>query len=204
MCEHNYRRRHHHLIGRGHEKEPLADYALFTTTFLTLMGCALVPPERGNSKLSKLSERIPLSDAVLLGMATARLSRLVTREKIMRVVRAPFTEVEEGASLDEVKERPRGHGFVRAMGELLTCPRCFGMWASAGLSIAYYSAPALTRAASGVLAVALINDFINLRFARTRELSLFHHASMTIATRQSTMDPHPVEKTTSSSGSFRK
>lgn len=157
-----HRRRNHLLVGRGHEREPLIDYALLICTFLMVTGQALVR----DSMRDRSAAHIPLTDAVLLGLATARLSRLVTREKIMRVVRAPFTEVVEGASLDEVKERPRGHGFVRAMGELLTCPRCFGMWVSAALTLSYGSAPEKTRMASTILAVALVSDLTHQRFAR--------------------------------------
>ncbi len=177
----HHRLRRCHLIGRGHEREPLADYALFITTFLTVTSRALFSQK---STHANASQRFLLSDAILLGLATARLSRLVTREKIMRVVRAPFTEVEEGTSLDEVKERPRGDGFVRAMGELLTCPRCFGMWVSAGLNIAYRYTPSWTRTTSGILAVALINDFVHQRFAH------------------STTHPHTVENKMSSSSHF--
>ncbi|AKF11387.1 DUF1360 domain-containing protein [Sandaracinus amylolyticus] len=156
--------RRHHVIGRGHDHEPLVDYAVLATTFLTVTSTAVVSALRRDA----LPRELPLRDALLLGLATTRLTRLFTREKVMRVVRAPFTEVEEGASPDEVKERPRGDGAIRALGELLTCPRCFGMWSSAALSIAYVFAPGPTRFAAGLLTAALVNDYVNLRFAQAR------------------------------------
>jgi hypothetical protein len=159
--------RKHHLIGRGHEEEPLVDYALIGSTFVSVLATALASGLRHG----RVPRPLPLRDVVLLGLATARLARLITREKVARVVRAPFTEVEEGASPDEVKERPRGHGATRAMGELLTCPRCFGMWASAALSIAYLFAPGPTRFGAGVLTASLVSDWANVRFAHARQQS---------------------------------
>lgn len=157
--------RERRVIGRGHEHEPLADYALIATTFLTCTGAAVAAALRRRS----LPRELPLRDALLLGLATTRLSRLVTREKVTRVVRAPFTEVEPGATPDQVKERPRGDGVVRAIGELVTCPRCVGVWASGALSIAYVFAPEPTRFAAGLLTASLVSDYANLIFARTRE-----------------------------------
>lgn len=157
--------RERRLIGRGHEDEPLVEYALLAATFLTLTSAAIATAVRRRA----LPRPHPLGDTLLLGLATTRLSRLFTREKVTRPIRAPFTEVAPDAGRDEVKERPRGEGATRALGELLTCPRCVGMWASAVLSVAYLFAPAPTRAASGILAASLISDWINVRFAHARE-----------------------------------
>lgn len=156
------------LIGRGHEQEPLIDYALLATTFVTVTGSAVAAALRRGA----VPAHVPLGDTLLLGLATARLARLFTREKVTRPIRAPFTDVDEGARPDEVKEHPRGSGLIRAMGELLTCPRCFGMWASAALSLGYLFAPAPTRIASGILSASLISDYVNLRFAHARQRAL--------------------------------
>jgi hypothetical protein len=152
-------------IGRGHEKEPLVDYALVMTTFAAVcvvgFGRALIE--------GRAPRRIPLTDLALLGLACARVSRLLTREKVTRPIRAPFTVVAPDASPDEVKELPRP-GHLRAMGELLTCPRCTGMWTSAALTIAYSLAPGPTREIAALLSVALISDMANARMAA------LHHA----------------------------
>ena len=157
--------REHRLIGRGHEHEPLVDYALLATTFTTLTGGAIL----GAVRQGACPTALPLHDAALLGLATARLTRLVTREKVTRPIRAPFTENEPGADPGEVAEQPRGEGLTRAIGELLTCPRCFAMWASSALSLAYVFAPGPTRVVSGILAASLISDWVNVRFAHARE-----------------------------------
>jgi hypothetical protein len=153
------------VIGRGHENEPLVDYVLLASTFLAVTVASLVVGARRNG----LPRCIPLHDGVLLALAVARVSRLVTREKVARPIRAPFTDVAPGARPDEVKERPRGDGLVRSLGELLTCPRCFGVWASGAATVAYVAAPAATRTASLVLALALVNDLANLALARGQD-----------------------------------
>lgn len=160
--------RRHHVIGRGHEEEPLVDYAVLISTFLTLTGVSLLSAVTSRGGLPR---RVPLADTILLGLASTRLSRLFTREKVTRVVRAPFTEVDADARRDEVKEHPRGEGITRVMGELLTCPRCFGLWTSAAATVAYVFAPGATRIASGILTISLINDYVNVRFAHAREKS---------------------------------
>lgn len=153
-----------HVIGQGHEHEPLVDYALLATTFLSITGAAIATALRQNA----IPRRVPLGDAVLLSLATARVSRLFTREKVTRPLRAPFTEVAADAKPGEVKEHARGRGITRAVGELLTCPRCFAMWASAAFSLGYVFSPGPTRVVAGIFSASLVSDFVNLRFARAQ------------------------------------
>lgn len=109
-------------------------------------------------------------DLVLLGLATARLSRLITRDKIMRPVRAPLTaaEIEAGG---ELKEHAKGSGLVRAAGELLTCPRCTAVWAASGLALGFFASPASARFAGLLLSSSLISDFVNRSFALLNEVN---------------------------------
>jgi hypothetical protein len=111
--------------------------------------------------------RIPIADLLVLGLATTRVARLVTKDKVARVVRAPFTDVKPGASPGEVEEQPRvdAGGERRAIGELVTCPRCVGVWAATGLTLAYVAAPSVTRMAGTALAAATISDYVNTCFA---------------------------------------
>ena len=107
-------------------------------------------------------------ELVLLGLATARLSRLITRDKIMRPVRAPLTaaEIEAGG---ELKEHAKGAGLVRAAGELVTCPRCAAVWAAGGLTLTYFASPSSARFVGLVLSSSLISDFVNRGFALLNE-----------------------------------
>ena len=71
-------------------------------------------------------------DIVLIGTASYKLSRLIAKKKVTAFVRAPFTELEGKGGPAELEERPRGRGLRRALGELLLCPYCLGLWASGG------------------------------------------------------------------------
>lgn len=156
--------RDRHVIGRGHEDEPLVDYAVLAATFLALTGSAIALAARRGA----IPPRTSGSDLVLLGLATTRLSRLLTREKVARPLRAPFTDVEPTAAPGETRERPRGEGPVRAIGELLTCPRCAAVWAGAALTIGHLLAPGPTRVACTILASSLISDVANLAIAHSQ------------------------------------
>ncbi|WP_437731197.1 DUF1360 domain-containing protein [Sorangium sp. So ce1335] len=150
------------LLGQGHDEEPLAHYVKLMGTYLFLSAGTFALLERAGRPLPS---RIPLRDAALLGLATNRLSRLITRDKVTRAVRAPFTDVEQDPA-GQTHEEPRGEGMTRAIGELLTCPRCAAMWASLGLTIGYLVSPRVTRGASFLLGSAAISDFINTCYAR--------------------------------------
>ena len=72
----------------------------------------------------RLPERIGASDLLLLGVATYKLSRLISKDSVTSVIRASFAEFQGPAGLNEVNEQPRGSGVQHALGELLTCPFC--------------------------------------------------------------------------------
>lgn len=151
-------------VGRGHEDEPLEHYARLMGAFGLVWGAGATLLRLAGRPFP---QRVPLADLLVLGLATTRISRLIAKDKVARVVRAPFTEVEPGASPHEVKEQPRADagGTRRALGELVTCPRCVGVWAATGLTLAYVAAPSATRMAGTALAAATISDYVNTCFA---------------------------------------
>src|SRR5690348_5085365 len=69
-------------------------------------------------------ERPAASDLLLAGIATHKISRVITKDRVTAPLRAPFTEFEGEGGPGEVEERPRGKGIRRAIGELLVCPFC--------------------------------------------------------------------------------
>jgi uncharacterized protein DUF1360 len=154
-------------VGRGHEHEPLTHYLVLMGTFVSVSAATLGALRAAGRPFPK---RIPPSDLLLLGLATSRLSRLLARDKVTRAVRAPFTEVEPGASPDEVKERPRPVGDPRrAIGELLLCPRCIAVWAAMALGSGYVLSAPLTRVVASVLASAAVSDIVNAGFSALRD-----------------------------------
>jgi len=75
-----------------------------------------------------LPERVEARDLLLLGVATHKIARIMTKEMITSPLRAPFTRYQKPAGAGEINESTRGTGLRHAIGELLTCPFCFAVW----------------------------------------------------------------------------
>ena len=73
---------------------------------------------------------------------------------------------EEGDLVDEAS----GTGMQRALGQLLTCPKCTGQWACAAFVLGMIWSPRPTRAVASVFAADAISDFLHVayRAAETR------------------------------------
>ncbi len=66
----------------------------------------------------------------LLSAASFKASRTLARDEVASFVRAPFVE---GTHTSRTRSRSKA-GSRQAIGELLTCTRCVGTWAAAGLA----------------------------------------------------------------------
>jgi hypothetical protein len=113
--------------------------------------------------------RFDAMDLALYGLATEHLSRLITKDSVTAVLRAPFTEFKEPAGEGEVNEEVVGHGTRHAIGELLTCPFCSAQWVATALVAGRVAAPNLTRAVVSVSAAARFSDYLQLLYAFCRE-----------------------------------
>ena len=151
------------------ERPPLAAYATFATVFHAAMAGAVVAAKRSGRELP---ERVDASDIVLIGTASHKLSRLVSKKKVTAFVRAPFTELEGKGGPAELEEKPRGSGLRRALGELLICPYCLGLWASGGFHAGLLFAPRTTRFSASVLAAMSISDFLQVAYKAAEERAL--------------------------------
>ena len=116
------------------QKPPYRAYAAIVSTFMAGLGAV-----SGIAALrQRPSEEISATDLVLLGLATFKASRTVARDKVTSFVREPFVQGEA----HEGSEKPVEDGGSRqAIGELLTCSRCIGMWAAAGVVGLHVVAP---------------------------------------------------------------
>lgn len=114
--------------------------------------------------------RTQWSDVVLLGVATHKLSRILTKDSITAPLRAPFTQRKEEEGAAEVQDQPRGGPLRRSVGYLLTCPYCMGVWTSTGLATALLARPDQTRFFLGMLAADTVSDFLHLGYARMNEV----------------------------------
>jgi hypothetical protein len=138
---------------------PLGAYAGLIGLYNTLLALFLVATRLSGRALPV---RVEARDVLLIGAATQQLSRLLTRDKITTVVRAPFTVVEgEADEPGELEEVAAGRGWWRAVGELLTCPYCITAWIASLLTCGLVAAPRETRLVSSIFASVAVSDFLN-------------------------------------------
>lgn len=107
-----------------------------------------------------LPERVTTGEILLFGVATHKVSGTIAKEAAMSPLRASFTELEEAESPTNVQKRPRGTGFQRFIGELLTCRFCLGQWVAAFLAYGLVLFPAATRFAAAVFAILTVSDHL--------------------------------------------
>jgi hypothetical protein len=115
--------------------------------------------------LARLLDRDPRRDGpldlIILGAATFKASRTITRDEVTSFIREPFVEGEA----HEGGEDPVESGDLRqAVGELVTCSRCVGAWVAAGLASTQILAPRFGRMLTWSLAAAGVNDFLQAGF----------------------------------------
>ena len=151
------------------ERPPLAAYATFATVFHAAMAGAVAAAKRSGRDLP---HRVHAGDVALIGTASYLLSRLISKKKVTSFVRAPFTELEGKGGPAELEEKPRGSGARRAVGELLVCPYCLGLWASGGFHVGLLFAPRATRFSASVLSAMAISDFLQVAYRAAEERGL--------------------------------
>jgi hypothetical protein len=101
-------------------------------------------------------------DLVVLSAASFKAARTLARDEVTSFLRDPFVEGEA----HEGDEDPLMTGDYRqAIGELVTCSRCVGTWAAAGLASTQILSPRFGRLLTWSLAAAGINDWLQAGFA---------------------------------------
>jgi hypothetical protein len=145
-------------VAEAKEHPPYTAYAQIAATFVGGLAAA--------SGLAKVLDRDPPCDSaldlVVLAGATFKAARTIARDDVTSFVRAPFVEGEAGSGEEEPKQTG---GLEQAIGELVTCTRCVGTWAAAGLTAAQIVAPRFGRLLTWSLAAAAANDFLQTGFA---------------------------------------
>ncbi len=146
-----------------HEHKPLVEYAALTALFNAAMAGALVAGR------DRLPERVGAGDIALMGMASHKFSRLISKDRVTSFLRAPFTRFEEDAGPGEVSESSRGTGAQKAIGELLVCPYCLGQWVTGGYMAGLLFAPRVTRFLGAMYAALTVSDFLQLAYKAGQE-----------------------------------
>lgn len=149
-------------------ERPLLGYGVLLATYTTLTSTAALAVRR-RARRRPLPERPSLVDVALLGVATFRVARTLSKDAVLGPLRAPFSTYQGPAGPGEVMEAPRPGPVRHAVGELVSCPFCLGQWvATAGLT-GLALAPRTTRwLSSGMTAVA-VADVAQLFFAKLQQ-----------------------------------
>jgi hypothetical protein len=134
-------------------ERPLPEYAALTGAFGAVLGGFLLLTRR------RLPDRVGIGDTVRIGVASYKLGRLVARDEVTSWMRAPVTR-------DEDATEPKPQGLERALGELVTCPYCVGLWTAAGLSYALVLFPRQTRLVTTIFGGQAVADFLNAAYVR--------------------------------------
>lgn len=151
------------------ERPPLLSYVVAMALFNVLFGGALLLARRCGRELP---ERPAPGDVLLVGVASHKVSRLIAKDKVTSPLRAPFTELEGSGGPGELEERSRGTGARKAIGELLICPYCLGLWVVAGFSVGLLFAPRLTRFLAAVFTALTASDFLQVAYKAAEEKGL--------------------------------
>jgi hypothetical protein len=117
----------------------------------------------------QLPEHVSASDFALLTIATHKTSRLIAKDRVASTVRAPFTRFQGDAGAGEVNEAARGHGLRRAIGELLVCPYCLGLWTAAAFTAGLVVAPRMTRWIAFVLGATSGADVLQIAYKKAED-----------------------------------
>jgi Protein of unknown function (DUF1360) len=140
------------------EDAPLFSYGVLAGMFNLLFALFLLVARVSGKSIPK---RMDAKDIVLLGLATHKLSMVGSQDAITSPLRAPFTELEEKESPKKVDEKPRGEGFRRSVGELLTCQFCLGVWVASFFTYGFVLLPRVSRLAASVFAAVTVSDFLH-------------------------------------------
>lgn len=145
-------------------RRPLGGYLVLLSIYGTIhAGLGTLARRR-----SALPERFSAGDLALLAVGTHKLSRLITKDSVTAVFRAPFTTYVEPSGEGEVHEEVRGEGVRHAAGELVTCPFCIAVWVATLLAYGLVLAPRATRLVASILTAVTASDYLQMAYAITQ------------------------------------
>lgn len=148
------------------DDRPLGSYAVLMSAFGALSAAFAAWFSRSGRELP---ERIEATDLMLLTVASHKLARLLSKDRITSPLRAPFTEPQGEGGPGEVEETSRGRGLRRAIGQLLLCPYCLGMWTSGGFVAGLLTLPRFTRWVASVLSIFFGSEMLQIAYKKAEE-----------------------------------
>lgn len=148
------------------QERPLGGYAVLTGTFLGAAGGFAAWLHTSGRELP---ERVPAGDLALMTVATHKAARLIAKDRVTSTVRAPFTRFQGDAGPGEVDEAARGRGLRRAIGELVVCPYCLGLWIAAAFAAGFIVAPRPTRWVAATFTALFGADVLQIGYAKAED-----------------------------------
>lgn len=146
---------------------PLAGYSALLAAYVAIFGT-----------LSKIvwsrrrqPEQVSVRDALLFGVATHKIGRILTKDRVTSPLRAPFTEYQKSTGGGEVEERSRGEGLRRATGDLLTCQWCIAPWVAASLYMTFLISPPAARLIAAPSTSVAVSDFLQHLYSGVKRVS---------------------------------
>ncbi len=154
---------------RQGEQRPLRGYAAAMGVYSLLVGGAAAWARLMGRHAPK---RVGPWDVVLLGVATHKVSRLLSKDAVTSPLRAPFVRYRGPGGPAEVQEEVREHGGVKhAVGELTSCPFCLAQWVATGFVAGSVLAPGPTRLAATTFAAIAVSDSLQFGYAALERLA---------------------------------
>ena len=152
---------------RGYSKDPipLADYGILVGA----LNAAIALTAAGSGKDGRLLPGAKPFDFLVLALATHKLARLISKDKVTSALRAPFSRLEGGAGAGELDEVERGHGMRRTIGELVTCPYCATPWAATALVLGHTLSRRAGKTYTLVLALTAAGHFLHQAYAKSKD-----------------------------------
>jgi hypothetical protein len=143
------------------EDRPLGGYAALMAVYGTgVAGMALLVRRRGPKPLPP----VRFGDILLVGAATHKVARRLTKSSVTSPLRAPFTRYEGRSGPAELHEEVRGAGLQKAVGELVTCPFCISQWCATAFTFGLVLAPRATRLTASMWASLTLADLLQFAY----------------------------------------
>jgi len=148
--------------GDSDDERPLAGYLGTMTVYGAIVATiAAAAGATGRPVPDGLDPR----QVALSAAAIHKLSRLLAKDPVTSPLRAPFTRYQGTSGPAEVAEEVRGTGAQKAVGELISCPFCLGVWVATGFAAGLIFLPRTTRVAIGSLAALAGADLLQYLYA---------------------------------------
>lgn len=91
---------------------------------------------------------------ILLALSTQRLTRFITKDKIIKSFR------------EFIKNKSKNNSFFYTINELIICPWCTSMWMALFIGMLYFTAPILSIPFLVVLSISSIASIIQILLSK--------------------------------------